>query len=241
MARQTSVLDDLERKQFMSGARKMLLDRMRGGGRTHQEVFGRPMGAPTTTVSGRGFSAAESSAFNERNKNRALYGKYGKGGLEREKISSAERIRAMMEAGATGRTGTTDATKQKELEMRYGRGTSYGTDDRGFEYQKVGKEQAVKQGEIDAFRERTEAWKGKGMTTPRPQFIPGDSIMGTQDRMFGQNPVTGGYDVSGVPTRGNAGTNQEVPLQQGQPPGGTPLTVEEQKKWDAYRKRYGLK
>ena len=47
-------------------------------------------GQPRTVMSSTPSSAAETMAFQEGKKNRALYGKYGKGGLEREKITSEQ-------------------------------------------------------------------------------------------------------------------------------------------------------
>jgi len=52
-------------------------------------------GRPGTMMSSSPSSAAESAAFNERKKNLALYGKYGKGGLERERMAMERKRMAM--------------------------------------------------------------------------------------------------------------------------------------------------
>ncbi len=78
-----SLMEDMERRSFMTRARSMLLDRMRGGG---ERVTAGPTAGAFGMMSGSQPSAGEMGAFNEKKKNRALYGKYGKGGLEREKM-----------------------------------------------------------------------------------------------------------------------------------------------------------
>ena len=92
-------LESLERRQFMTKVRSALLDRVGGGGGY--------MGGPTGTggygmMSGSQPSAGEMGAFNDKKKNRALYGKYGKGGLEREGLRSAETISGIRAGAQTG-------------------------------------------------------------------------------------------------------------------------------------------
>jgi len=75
--RMNNLIESLIRKKTKGGRN------LTGGGRQHQLK-------PTETISSSLPSASESSAFNERKKNRALYGKHGRGGLEREKIGLAK-------------------------------------------------------------------------------------------------------------------------------------------------------
>ena len=119
-------LENLQRKQFMSSARRMLLDRMKGGGGYMGGATGPTIGGGAFSMSGSQPTAGESQAFNERNKNRAMYGKYGQGGFEREKMGmsaglaregfgSAEKIaktRADSWTGAAKIRGETDRDVQ---------------------------------------------------------------------------------------------------------------------------------
>jgi len=77
--------DSLHRSQMnnmiLSALRKKL-----GEGRNAQQHGGQFQLRPTEMMSSSLPSAGESQAFNERKKNRALYGKYGKGGLAREEL-----------------------------------------------------------------------------------------------------------------------------------------------------------
>ena len=105
-------LQDLERKQFTRRARSTLLDRIGQAGRA-QGYMGGPTGGQFGMSSGGQPSAGEMGAFNERKKNRALYGKYGKGGLERERLGvgaglqreglrSAEKVEGIRAGATTG-------------------------------------------------------------------------------------------------------------------------------------------
>lgn len=73
--------------------RRALLERLREGDRGRrvqaQALAGQGPGftvQPTEMISGRQPTAGEATAFNERVRNRALYGRYGGSGIEREKI-----------------------------------------------------------------------------------------------------------------------------------------------------------
>ena len=112
-----SALGNWEHKEFMRKARAALLNGLggnfglasggggyTGGGYTGGATGPTIGGGPFTMTSGLS-SAAESQAFNEKIKNRALYGKYGKGGLEREKMGQETSLRERMEQGATKRAG----------------------------------------------------------------------------------------------------------------------------------------
>ena len=234
MPRQTSPLENLERKSFMSRARRMLLDRMGGGG----GYMGGPTGGQFGMMSGTQPAAGESQAFNERNKNRAELGtRFGamRGkGLEREKISSSERIRAMMEAGATGRTERTEKglmnrfdkgnqTIQREQDFRYAPGDAFGPPG------------------VDRYKAETDRMNPK-MVQPREPKVYSSQI----DPMTGQPTEEhftvgpNGYKVPvGMPPERQMG---QAPIPTDRPKGKQkPLTVEEQKQWEAYRQRYGLK
>lgn len=86
-----SALEDMERQSFMRKARDLLLQRAAGGGSgyTPGPTAGR-FGMMSKSLP----SAAESMAFQEKKKNRALYGEYGKGGLERENLDFAREKQA---------------------------------------------------------------------------------------------------------------------------------------------------
>jgi len=97
-----------EHRDFMRKARGGLLMRaFRGNGGS--QLSGRSAavrdGTPMYGASSRSPTAAESMAFEEKKKNRALYGKYGKGGLEREKLGSKEKIAGIGKDSAMGVAG----------------------------------------------------------------------------------------------------------------------------------------
>lgn len=226
-------LERLERRQFMSKVRSALLSRIeQGGRRTHQKVFGRPMGAATTVMSSRGPTAEESTAFEERKKNRALYGKYGKGGLEREKISSTERLRTMMEtgqtkrrgmmeAGATERTGITAVTTRRGQDLRFAPGDAFGPPG------------------VERYRAETERMFPR---TPKIPLPKAPKVYPAEYGLQGEE-VSRPYTISAQPDP-ETGEYYQVPIRKKKGKagvGGEPLTVEEQQRWDAYRQRYGLK
>jgi len=76
-------LENLERRQFMSKIRSAMIDRIERGGRPPAYTGG-PTGGKFGVMTGSQPTAAESTAFNDRVKNRALHGSYGKGGILRE-------------------------------------------------------------------------------------------------------------------------------------------------------------
>jgi len=229
-----SPLEDMERRGFLQKARSALLARI---GQSPGGYMGGPTAGQFGTMSSGPASAADQTAFNQRNLQREQYGQYGKGGFEREKLGTAttlkreefekdKRLREMMEAGESARRGTMEAgatgrqkmmegTRQREQDFRYAPGDAWspkGVDRITAETGRYGAE--------------TERMFPKTAIERAPQFIPGSPMEQVPDRMFGRNPQTGTYDVSIAPQRQ---TKQ------------TPLTVEEQKQWDELRKRQGLK
>jgi len=105
-------IEELERRQFMTRARNMLLKRM--GGSQGGGYMGGPTGGQFGISSSRSFSAGESGAFEEKKKNRALYGKYGKGGLERERLKQKQKEDLAKKARETWQ----DSIKQREIEEK---------------------------------------------------------------------------------------------------------------------------
>ena len=219
-----SPLGDMERRNFMSSARRMLLDRM--GKRGGAGYTGGPTAGQFGMMSGTQPAAGESQAFNERNKNRAELGtRFGamRGkGLEREKISSSERIRAIMEAGATGRNkytenmgtkrfGMEDATTRRGQDLRYAPGDAFGPPG------------------VDRYQAETERMFPK-ITQPRePKVYPGE--FGIQGKELARP-----YTIQKDP---ETGQYYQVPV--GKQQQQKPLTVEEQRAWDELRKRNGLR
>jgi len=222
-----SALEDMERRSFLQKARDALLDKIgqRPGG-----YMGGPTAGQFGTITGGQPTAGESQAFNQRNLQRAQYGDrwntkggIGRPGLEREKISSAERIRTMMEAGesarrgvmetgATGRQKMVEGTRQREQDLRYGRGDAFSP---------IGVDRSI--AETGRYRAETERMFPKGQIEKPPQvYSPTGGQMGEKaPYTIRQDPSTGEY--------------YEVPIKQ------KPLTVEEQKQWDELRRRQGLK
>ena len=210
-------LERLKRKRFMSKARSLLLERM---GRGAGGYMGGPTGGVGMSVGGQP-TAGEAGAFAQQKVGRALYGKYGKGGLEREKISSSERVRQMMEAGQTGRRGMMEAgatrrtgmdvgIKQREQDLRYAPGDAF---------------TPIGVNRYKAETERMSPKTAKGMT---PKYVSPQ-----------YDPITGEeLSPAGMIERRQGGYYQ-VPVQkQGQE---RPLTIEEQRQWDELRKRQGLR
>jgi len=85
-----SLLDDMERREFMRKVRSALLSRIRSGGSRGYAPVG-PTAGRFRVISQTLPTAKEEAAFNERIKNRALYGRYGRGGLLREQLEQKQK------------------------------------------------------------------------------------------------------------------------------------------------------
>lgn len=105
------LMSDMQRREIIA----TLMKRVKAGGQQKQSISPQFMAQSTPMMqTSAPASAADMGAFNERNKNRALYGKYGKGGLMREQM--ANRLKIAKERASANRYGSDrsfDSSKYK--------------------------------------------------------------------------------------------------------------------------------
>jgi len=109
-----SLLDDMDRKSFMTKVRSALLKRISGGG---QRIMAGPTAGPMGMMSSSLPTAQESTAFNERIRDKAVYGSYGKGGIERERIV-ATTLNELANRQMTPKDRADIELKKREQELR---------------------------------------------------------------------------------------------------------------------------
>lgn len=109
------LLDDMGRRDFMSRVRSALLTRIEQGGRA--PYTGGPTAGQFGVMSASQPTAAESSAFNDRIRDKAVFGSYGQGGIERERIVG-EALSELAKRQMTPKDRADIELKRKEQELR---------------------------------------------------------------------------------------------------------------------------
>jgi len=138
-------LENLERRQFMSKIRSAMIDRIERGGRPPAYTGG-PTGGKFGVMTGSQPTAAESTAFNQRVRDRALHGDrwntnggMGRPGIMREQID-AKSLSDIAGRQMTPKQRTDVEQKRRQLDIaavaageapNFGRGTDQGAGDPG--------------------------------------------------------------------------------------------------------------
>ena len=213
---------------------------------------------PGTMMSSAPASAAESGAFNERNKNRALYGKYGKGGLEREAMANRKAIAAAKDTSFDKRTKAEATSK----DYRTGREFKASQNKTGMEREYRKNDLGLKKQEYES--QYKGGYDGKG-NWQEGTAITAKKIAGVNARaalnkslkpevnsntylkpnMQGEGVATTVTGPNGIPKVYDTTPNSAVPSQAGVPTKMQPVnkrkkdgTVEDNNlEWDAWRRK----